>query len=276
MKKRFSVDKIKPQANQMMQEVIGQYWQSRPFFYSFIRPQEAYLFYHYQQFIQDPLLDFGHGDGFFASLLSNWIKTKIEVGLDLTESRIDQAQQYHLCHRLIKYDGKKINVPDKTFKSVISNCVFEHLDDLNFSLSELRRVLKPTGYLLTTVMTNVWEDTLLGNGVIGQRYQKMMRKQQIHYNLLSADEWHARFEQAGFRVLAVNGYLPVWMAHWLELSHYVSIAGLLSFKLAGRWTVPVAWLRRLALDQWLARLTKKSLFCQPEESAALFYLVQRN
>lgn len=43
----------------------------------------------------------------------------------------------------------RIDFPDHTFDLVISNQVFEHVADLDLALSEICRVMKPTGTLLT-------------------------------------------------------------------------------------------------------------------------------
>lgn len=273
MKAKSLVCKDNRVSTQIIVQIINQYLQQRPSLYSLIRPQESYLFYHYREYIREPILDFGHGDGFFASLLSNLIKKKYEIGLDLTESQIDQAKKYQLCRKLMKYDGRQIRILDQSFNSIISNCVFEHLEDLDFSLNELRRLLKPNGYLLTTVMSKVWEDTLLGNKVLGQSYQRFLRKKQVHYNLLSSNEWQNRFEKAGFKVLVVTGYLPVWLAHWLEFSHYTSVGNLVCYKLSKHWALPFPWYS--PLDRFLALAINKALFCKPKSSAALFYLLQR-
>jgi len=47
----------------------------------------------------------------------------------------------------------RIPFPDGTFDLVVSNQVMEHVNDLNFTLSEISRVLKPSGKLLTLFPT---------------------------------------------------------------------------------------------------------------------------
>ena len=120
-------------------------------FHSFIRPQEAMLFQKYLRYIKPPVLDFGCGDGFFAETVFG--KGKIDVGLDLLNSRANEAESKKIYKKISYYDGSTIPYPTHYFQTVISNCVLEHIIEINKSLNEIHRVLKPNGYFLTTVMT---------------------------------------------------------------------------------------------------------------------------
>ena len=51
----------------------------------------------------------------------------------------------------IVYDGKSIPCEDGYFDVVFSSSVFEHVEDLNYSLSETHRILKESGVLISVV-----------------------------------------------------------------------------------------------------------------------------
>lgn len=73
----------------------------------------------------------------------------------LLELKYDTEEEYHrqLGHstglvtdkKVVYYDGKKFPFEDKSFDYVICSHVLEHVDDLNFFLSEIFRVA-PKGY----------------------------------------------------------------------------------------------------------------------------------
>ncbi len=282
---------FEPKAQEMMIDIIKKYLNHRPPFFSILRPQEAYLFYHFQKYLESRLLDYGHGDGFFAQVISGWLKTKIELGVDIEQSRINEAAQYQSCSRLESYDGKKINSSDNYFASIISNCVFEHLPDLEQSLRELHRVLKPGGYVLTSVMTDRWEDFLFGaellklsKMILGiklrEKYLSFWKRRQEHFNLLSSKSWRKKFDQAGFEVVHEVGYLSKRASKLLELSHFLSVSTLFSYRLFGKWVLLKNWFYLLGskekgLHQIYLNEVAKSLFIDTHQSAALFYVLRK-
>lgn len=240
---------------------IKKYLEARPFFYVFIRPEEALLFEKYQALTKTPSLDFGCGDGFFAK--TAFADQKITVGLDLKNSRINQAKNVY--KKLTIYNGKKIPYPDGYFASVVSNCVLEHLPNLNLSLHEIYRVLRPGGYFITTVMTDRWEDYIFA--------KKIMRKIQKHLNLPSAKKWKNIFQKKGFEIEKEIGYLSPKSAKYNEFSHYLSFPSLLSYKLFGKW---VLW-PKLFCSTHIIDAIKKNINCPVDisESAAVFFVLKK-
>lgn len=203
-------------------------------FYCFIRPQEAVLFQNNMKYLKSPVLDFGCGDGFFAEIVFG--KKKIDVGLDIKSSRINEAKEKKIYKKTVIYDGKTISFPDNYFTSVISNCVLEHLPNLMINVKEIYRVLRPGGYFLTTVMTDKWENYLLGKRILGKYYLNYMRKKQEHHNLLSVKKWQDKFEEVRFKTVCKIGYLSPIASRHLELYHYLSIPSLISYKLFKKWS----------------------------------------
>lgn len=256
-----------------LEPFIQAYLASRPLFYAFIRPQEAYLFSAYSRYLQPPILDFGCGDGFFASLIVP--PQTIAVGLDVENSRINENPPQSPYKQLLVYDGRRIPQPSGHFHTIISNCVFEHLPDLSGNLREMWRLLKPGGHLLTTVMSSTWEENLLGDRFLGTTYRQSMRRRQVHINLFSTAEWDQHYTQAGFIIKRCIGYLHLKPSRFNELGHYVALPSLVSYRLFKRWVLWPAWYRPVHLDAWIASQLVGDIQMPNPHSAAYFYILQK-
>lgn len=230
----------------MIDYFIKKYLQNKPLFYSLIRPQEACLFNKCSSYIKSPVLDFGCGDGFFAEILFG--KGKIDVGIDLEDKKTDGYK------KVVVYDGTRLPFKKDNFSTVISNCVLEHIPDLDQSIREIHRVLKPGGYFLTTVMTDQWDNHMFGP------YIKFMAKIQRHHQLLSLTEWNRNFERNGFRIINTVGYLSLKNACYLDLIHYPSV-----IPFVNRLAIPFIPLIRKVIQNPV----KKEL------SGALFYCLRK-
>lgn len=93
-------------------------------------------------------LDFGCAEGGYASaLLSNGASTV--VGVDVDEGRINKARACRIPNALFQvFDGSRLDFADGSFDGAFVNEVLEHVADEQKSLQEIRRVLKPGGYLV--------------------------------------------------------------------------------------------------------------------------------
>lgn len=75
-------------------------------------------------------------------------------GLDVKTSGHDSSSMHK---DVIYYNGKKLPLKDSSVDSVFASEVFEHIFELDSTLMELNRILKPGGKLLITVPF-VWEE----------------------------------------------------------------------------------------------------------------------
>ncbi len=99
--------------------------------------------------LQGKLLDFGCGSKAYKSLFS----VEEYIGLD-----VEQSGHSHENEEVdVYYDGKIIPFADNTFDSCFSSEVFEHVFELEASLQEIHRVLKPGGKGLF-VVPFVWDE----------------------------------------------------------------------------------------------------------------------
>jgi len=252
-----------------MKKYLKAYLYNRPFFYSFIRPKELNLFERHLPF-KGPVLDFGCGDGFFAKTLLG--KDKIGVGIDVNKKVRKEAEGSSVYNKVIIYDGKRLLFKDNYFSTVISNCVMEHVEDLDTNLGEIYRVTKVGGVFYLTVMTNNWEKYLLGGKIFGKKYLNWMKKIQKHLNLLSEMEWENTFHDAGFRLIDKFGYIDKTDARLIEVFHYLSIDSLFSRKLLGKWVLlPQRF--KLFENSILKRVQKNKI--SVNSSAAVFYVLRK-
>ena len=265
-----------------LESILKKYLSERPLFLSLIRAKEAELYQKYLP-LKKPVLDVGCGDGFFvkvtfrvrplARLRSDPIRDLrpdpvIDVGLDLKDSRIEEAKQLNIYKKLVIYNGRKIPLPNNSFSTVISNCVLEHVSDLYNVVKEVNRVLKPEGTFLTTVMAKPWEENLFGTKIIGGAYKEWMRKRQLHRNLLSRTEWDQMFQRAGFTIKESTGYLNPQACAVIDLSHYLSIPSLISYKLFGRWILFEGLAVKLIPVKYLVKVLSEKVL--KDESGAIF------
>ena len=100
----------------------------------------------------DVILDVGSGPGNQVFELSPVVGPNGRVhGVDPAESAISIASRRCSGLSNVQFDvgdAAKLPYENETFDAVLSSQVFEYLDDLGGSLSEINRVLKPNGLVL--------------------------------------------------------------------------------------------------------------------------------
>lgn len=250
-------------------DFLREYLFARPIFLSVLRSKEAML---YQQHLplRRRVLDVGCGDGFFARVTFG--NKKIDVGVDVGESRIDEAKQNNAYARIVTYDGKRLPFANRAFETVVINSVLEHTDDVTNVIAEMHRVLVSKGTCYATVMAKPWEDNLFGAKLLGDGYRRWMKKKQVHINLFTRTQWEAAFRAAGFRVESVIPYLSPHAALWLDVLHYLSIPSLVSYRINRRW---VWWPK---LTAWYPAAFFTNLMEEPvdrDHAGALFFVLKR-
>lgn len=221
-------------AKKTLEYFIKKNLQYRPYFFSFIRPQEAFLFEKYKQYCKGTILDFGCGDGFFSECIFG--KRTINIGLDVITSRMKTAEKDKIYKKTVVYDGVHIPFKKSSVQSIISNCVFEHIPHIEKSLSEMNRILKPGGHLITSVMCNTWSRNLFGKKMIGSLYVNWFNKMQEHNALYSKKQWVSLFKKNGFDIIESEDYLYEIASQKTELAHFSSLYSLFLYKLTGKWT----------------------------------------
>lgn len=244
------------------------YVRKRPLFLSLIRAKEAELFTRCMPY-REPILDVGCGDGFFAKT----VFTTVPIGLDIPDSRMKEASHTGVYKKLVQYNGVTIPFPRNTFPTIVSNCVLEHIDDVDRVVKEIYRVLAPGGTCVVTVMAKPWEQHLFGSIFLGDSYKQYMQKKQVHVHLYTSNQWKEVFTHAGFQITKCIGYLSPQACTWIDIAHYLSIPNLFSYILFHTWVL-FSWMSTIFPMQRLARLIESDV---PVVSAgALFFVLTKN
>lgn len=88
---------------------------------------------------------------------------------------------------------------------------------------------------------------------------------------MSADEWRARFERAGFEVLTWRPYLSSAALKLFDLSHYYGAPSLLTRRLTGRWLLAPPFTPNLLWEPLLRRIYDAS----PGDDGPYYFFVLR-
>lgn len=104
------------------------------------------------------LLDCGCGIGLSLYYLSQYFEKSFGVETDKKSLEIAKKQFNKLkCKAKLKlYDGEKLPFPDNYFDIVTSMEVWEHAQNPQTMLEEIKRVLKPDGILHITTANKLW------------------------------------------------------------------------------------------------------------------------
>jgi ubiquinone/menaquinone biosynthesis C-methylase UbiE len=225
--------------------------------------------------LQSPTLDVGAGDGHFASVAYD---RALDVGLDLPGAGLDEARRRQAYRSVVPASATHMPFRDRSFGSVVSNSVLEHIPELDAALAEIARVLQPGGVFAFTSPSELYDDFLLGSrllsrlgadglvGAYGQWWDSISR----HWHRLSPDEWRFKLERLGFRTVHWRYYFSPSQHGTFELSHFVGAPSILARRITGRW-VPVPAVAH-ALHGWLAPHTSPAAL---QRGAYLFFICSK-
>jgi SAM-dependent methyltransferase len=193
------------------------------FGHSFWRAQELSLFRKHLSELESPVLDFGCGDGSFASVLFE----DISIGVDIDAEALELARQFHVYRTLVQSTNISIPLADSCVKSVVSNSVLEHVADLNLMLNEIHRLLASGGIFMFTVPVKQLERDL--EKYYGRRASVRYNSESYHRNLLEAEEWSVILVRTGFAVKRIIHFQPDWFTFWFRMFRLLGDRGLSMF-----------------------------------------------
>jgi len=200
------------------QEFFGQYLKYTSVAHSLWRSYEC------ERFAKDkilrPVLDLGCGDGFFAQTVFG----HLETGIDLDCGEVSRAVARGAYDKAICDSATKMPFKSKCFRTVVSNCVMEHIPDIDAVLKECHRVLKPGGRVITTVPSEVWDKDSLWQRVFrasgfeegAQWYNRKINVISKHHHVDEKKVWEARFKKAGLKLVTAEYLMPTEAYHTFE------------------------------------------------------------
>lgn len=99
------------------------------------------------------VLDVGCGMGVYIEQVLQRIPQGHFFATDLSYGMVNRASQQEDAHQatFLVQDAQGIAFPDNTFDVVLANHMLYHMPDLDAALSEIHRVLKPTGIIIAAV-----------------------------------------------------------------------------------------------------------------------------
>lgn len=201
------------------------------------------------------VLDLGCGNGRIGGLIRKRVGSAWElVGVDRDPSETALAEESSSYSRVHTCDAALIPEPSESFDLVFSNSVLEHVPALSGVLREVRRLLRPGGYLVITVPSDRFHESLSGPGLLGwlatgersrAGYLRAVDARLQHVRYWSAVEWEEALGKAGLRLERASHYLDrQQVRRWEGLAN---LTGGLLTRIVGRGARPIEVQRRLGL-----------------------------
>ncbi|MCG2796038.1 MAG: class I SAM-dependent methyltransferase [Actinomycetia bacterium] len=192
-----------------LRETVRRFYYVPP--YALWRAVELRLFS--EERFEKPILDLGCGDGTFALILFG--KGGVDAGIDSDPLVVEKALRTGVYDNAETMDACHMDFPDNCFKTVISNCVLEHIPDLQGVLSECFRVLDHGGSFILTVPSEKFHDYLyhykryMKDGLPGKasEYLQQIDSKHKHLRYLTPDEWRDALTETGFSRIDMKYYL---------------------------------------------------------------------
>jgi SAM-dependent methyltransferase len=246
-------------------DFLAEHLASVPAFRALLRSVEARMIAGLD--LPRPILDLGCGDGHFAQFTFD---APLDIGIDPSRTAV----------RLEIADSCAMPFPDGTFATVLSNSVLEHIPDINATLSEVCRVLRPGGLFVFTTPSEHFAEYLffatifrrLGMSGLSHRYERYFNRISHHFRTDSATTWKSRLERFGFVVKDWRSYFSSQASHVFDLAHYYSAPTLIYKRLFGRWILAPWRANFVLIDPILRRWYDEK---PTAEGAYLFFLCER-
>ncbi len=148
------------------------------------------------------ILDAGCGPGNLCREFKTFGYSDL-TGLDISDANVEAAKpHFRRVHRGV---CESIPEPDGTFDAIVCNEVIEHVIDVRGALRELRRVLKPRGWLFISTDNSLWQTLTLFRNWLVPRSRAYARFVQPLDGDFSPFEFRGLLDECGFGELEYIG-----------------------------------------------------------------------
>lgn len=220
-----------------------------------IRALEHRLFA--EETLEHPILDIGCGDGHFAAAV---FRGGVDVGIDVTRAIVSEAARHGPYRHLAVADGTCLPFANTSFRTVVSNCVIEHILDIEALISEVARILRPGGRFVFSVPNHRFTDSLftvrilrrVGLSNLADSYGRWWNRRAAHFHLDSPEVWAERLARNGLRLARQVDYMSQAATKAFELAHYYAVPSIVWHRLSGRWSLLSKHVHRSLAYRWLA------------------------
>ena len=162
-------------------------------------------------------LDAGCGNG----IVGQATVASIGIGIDLAAQQLVWARREPAYQALIQASLTAIPLRDRSQRSVLCNCVLEHIPDDVAALAELARVLAPGGYLLLTLASCDLYRAAFGTDDVPAQLRRDLDASLAHEHAYDAASVARGLEALGLEVLATAPYMaPHQARRWIALRAY--------------------------------------------------------
>jgi ubiquinone/menaquinone biosynthesis C-methylase UbiE len=211
------------------------------------------------------ILDLGCGDGRLAKIFLSNRKPSDLTGVDLDFGEVSMAAEQRIYGVLYCATASLLPEKDAAFNQVVSNCVLEHIPEIEKAICEVSRVLKKGGEFIFTVPQKHFHTFLPLARFLSflhcrkwqTAYCQHIDKRLSHFNYLSRDEWNEMLRRYSLQIVQTNDYFSrIEIFGWELLSN---LTGGLAFLLSRKKSSPRMIQKRMGLLsvnlQWLGSVT---------------------
>ncbi len=161
-----------------------------------------------REYLREPLLDLGCGNGLFFSL----ILPHAEAGVDLDMQTLRACPDGLYTCAAVADASAGLPFPDDHFACIFANSVIEHVTAIGSLVREVARTLQPGGVFLFTVPGDRFLTYL--SDFFGSADARRMNEQMNHVHLLSSAEWAAILARQNLEVIESRPYFPAHAVFW--------------------------------------------------------------
>ena len=226
-----------------------------------IRAKECQIFAKYKY--KRPILDIGCGEGEFAKILFD---EKIDVGIDINKKNVNKAIKSGAYKKCYVSASENIEFNEGYFKSIISNCVLEHVSSMEKTLDNVYKILDDDGIVYFTVATDKFSryfsfsDYFYRFITISEVITRIFDKVFNHNFAVKKQEWDKMFDSAGFEILYDEPYLSRTQLHIMGIYLIFSFPSFIWKKIFNKWRIFPKFYRNKRFIQYLRNLNFKECF----------------